>query len=69
MPGMNGIEVCRQIKANPLTAATPVIIMTGKLPRAEWEQLRAQGADGFMQKPFSVKQLLDLMDELTPQQP
>ena len=65
MPGMNGMEICRHIKQNPRTADTPVILMTGALTRADCQQTLAQGVDGFLQKPFSVKQLLDLMNAVT----
>lgn len=65
MPGMNGVEICRRVKQNPRTAGTPVILMTGALTRADCQQTLAQGVDGFLQKPFSVKQLLDLMNAVT----
>ncbi len=65
MPGMNGMEICRRIKQNPRTAGTPVILMTGALTRVDCQKTLAQGVDGFLQKPFSVKQLLDLMNAVT----
>jgi two-component system phosphate regulon response regulator PhoB len=61
LPGMSGVEFCRQIKKNPRTASTPVILMTGALTRADCQQTLAEGVDGFLQKPFSIKQLLDVM--------
>lgn len=65
MPDINGVEICRRIKQNPLTANTPVILMTGALTRADCQQTLAQGVDGFLQKPFSVKQLLDLINAVS----
>jgi len=65
MPGINGMEICRRVKQNPRTAHIPVILMTGALTRTDCQQTLAQGVDGFLQKPFSVKQLLDLMNAVT----
>jgi CheY-like chemotaxis protein len=53
MPGPDGIEVCRALKADPRTAAAPVIILTA-------------GADAFVAKPFSPAALLALVQGLLP---
>jgi adenylate cyclase len=52
MPGIDGFEVCRRIKANPKTAALPVIFLTGRGDGAsEVEGLNAGGVD-YITKPF-----------------
>jgi PAS domain S-box-containing protein/putative nucleotidyltransferase with HDIG domain len=52
MPEMNGFDLCRQLRANPLLAEVPIILLTG-LANSEYyvEGLRA-GADDFISKPF-----------------
>jgi PAS domain S-box-containing protein/putative nucleotidyltransferase with HDIG domain len=58
MPGMNGIEMCRRLKADPRTAPTHVILVTGHLVTSA---LRAQGlaagADDFINKPIDNVEL------------
>ncbi len=58
MPGMNGYEVCRAIKANPATRFVPVVMLTA-LDRDE-EKVKAveAGADDFITKPFNSILLL-----------
>jgi two-component system sensor histidine kinase/response regulator len=51
LPGLDGIEICRQIKNNPNTRFLPVILVTGMSARARrLDGLRA-GADDFLEKP------------------
>jgi len=50
MPGINGFELCRQLRANPHTAHTPVIVFSAlSTARAQREALAA-GADLFLSK-------------------
>ena len=51
MPGMDGFEVCRQIKRDPVIRDTKVVVMTARLRDAE-SRAMAAGADGFLSKPF-----------------
>lgn len=57
MPELNGFELCRQIRAHPLLAEVPIILLTG-LANSEYylEGLRA-GADDFISKPFDTIKL------------
>jgi DNA-binding NarL/FixJ family response regulator len=57
MPGMDGIEVCRQIRNAPSTRLLPVIMITAG---GDQEKVRAleSGADDFVQKPFNQAELL-----------
>jgi len=64
LAGINGGELCHQVKTHPLTSHIPVIMLSG-YPRV-LESLGSYGADIFIAKPFdlehlisSVKQLLD----------
>jgi len=53
MPGMNGHEVCRQLKANPATAAIPVIFITGQNDEKDEVLGLELGAADFISKPFN----------------
>ena len=48
LPGMDGREVLRRLRANPETASIPVLLLTGLEPEEE------TGADGIVHKPFSL---------------
>jgi putative two-component system response regulator len=58
MPGINGFEVCRRIKASPETRLTPVVLITG-LSQAE-DRIKGinAGADDFLSKPIDMNELL-----------
>ncbi len=52
MPGLDGYETCRRLKADPRTAATPVVFLTAKTQRDERERAMAVGAAACLTKPF-----------------
>jgi two-component system cell cycle response regulator len=51
MPGMDGYEVCRRLKANPLTSSTAVVMITALVDPAERVRGLEAGADDFLSKP------------------
>jgi putative two-component system response regulator len=53
MPGMDGLEVCRRLKSDPLTADIPVIFLTAKTEVEDEEQGFAVGAVDYITKPIS----------------
>lgn len=55
MPGMDGYEVCRRLKADPLTAGIPVIFVTAHNDDASEERGLDAGAVDFISKPINVK--------------
>ena len=57
MPGLNGYEVCRQIRATPATSFLPVIMITASGAEQKLKSIEA-GADDFVQKPFDQSELL-----------
>ncbi|EEF79149.1 response regulator transcription factor [Methylophaga thiooxydans] len=60
MPGkIDGIEVCRQIKSNPATAATKVILLSAKGQKKDIQAGDDAGADAYFIKPFSPTSLLE----------
>jgi CheY-like chemotaxis protein len=52
MPGLNGYETCRRLKATPATAHIPVVFLTAKTGRAERQRALDVGALGCLTKPF-----------------
>jgi DNA-binding response OmpR family regulator len=58
MPGMNGIEVARQLKANAATRAIPLIFLTGQGAEPDIVAGLELGADDYLTKPFSYSVLV-----------
>jgi ActR/RegA family two-component response regulator len=58
MPGMNGYEVCEQLRANALTADTPIIFLSSHSSLRERLQGYDAGADDYLVKPFEPESLL-----------
>jgi putative two-component system response regulator len=58
MPGMDGFEVCRRIKATPETRLTPVVLITGLSATEDRIKGINAGADDFLSKPIDVNELL-----------
>jgi PAS domain S-box-containing protein len=57
MPGMNGIDLLKEIKSNKATAAIPVIFITAGVDEESRMELEELEADDFLVKPFSAKEL------------
>jgi DNA-binding response OmpR family regulator len=57
MPAMDGTETLAALRAQPATAATPVIFLTAKTIEVEVERMRALGAAGVLIKPFDPRTL------------
>ena len=58
MPGLEGFEVCRRLKANPATVFIPVVILTALKGTQERIKGAAAGADDFLSKPFDHVELI-----------
>jgi len=58
MPGINGFEVCRRIKATPETRLTPVVLITGLSATEDRIEGINAGADDFLSKPIDINELL-----------
>jgi two-component system, cell cycle response regulator len=61
MPGLDGLEVCRRIKADDATADIPVILLTAHGGPEDREAGVAAGCDAYLTKPFSPLQLIGLI--------
>jgi two-component system alkaline phosphatase synthesis response regulator PhoP len=58
LPGINGIEVCKTLKSNPLTRELPVIMLTAKGEEVDIIKGFECGADDYVTKPFNLKVLM-----------
>ena len=58
LPDLPGTEVCRQVRASPRTQAVPVIMLTARSDEVDRVVGFELGADDFVIKPFSVRELL-----------
>jgi two-component system cell cycle response regulator DivK len=58
LPGIDGYEATRQIKAKPALRATPLIVVTSYALSGDDAKAFAAGADGYVSKPFSPRALL-----------
>jgi len=58
LPGIDGLEVCKQLKSNPKTENIPVIMLTAKGEESDVVVGLEMGADDYITKPFSPKVLV-----------
>lgn len=58
LPGMSGIELCRRLRREPATRRTPIIMLTAKASESDRVSGLDLGADDYITKPFSVRELL-----------
>jgi DNA-binding response OmpR family regulator len=58
LPGMDGFEVCRQLRGDPATSSTPVIMLTARIDESDRVAGLDLGADDYITKPFSPKEAL-----------
>ncbi len=58
LPGLTGFEVCKLLKSDPRTGAIPIIMLTAKAQEGERVQGLELGADDYMTKPFSPRELV-----------
>jgi CheY-like chemotaxis protein len=62
MPKLTGFEVLQNIRQEPSTADTPVILLTSLSSRADMRKGMSQGADDYITKPFQPQELIDAVD-------
>jgi len=64
MPGIDGLEVTRRLKADAATKAIPVILVSARTGMEDIDAGRAAGADEYVKKPFDPDDLVDLLERL-----
>lgn len=69
MPGeIDGLEVCRRIKSDPVRAGTAVIMLTARGQQSDIDAGKDAGADAYLVKPFSPLELLDTVGRFAEKQ-
>lgn len=58
LPGMDGLEATRMLKADPATAAIQVVALTAFAMKGEEDRIRAAGCDGYIAKPIDYRHFL-----------
>jgi putative two-component system response regulator len=58
LPGLNGLEVCRRLRADPRTVALPIILVTGQTSSRDVVAGLDAGADDFVRKPYDEAELM-----------
>ncbi len=64
LPGMSGIEICRRLRQEGGTKHTPIIIVTAKCTEADIAAGAAVGANCYITKPFSVRDVVERVRSL-----
>jgi DNA-binding response OmpR family regulator len=64
LPNRSGFDILRDLRANPETAALPVLMLTAKGQKKDRELAESYGVSHFMTKPFSNREILDRVREL-----
>jgi CheY-like chemotaxis protein len=63
MPGLNGWEATRRLKADPDTRHVPIVALTAQAMAGDSEQALAAGCDGYVTKPIDLRSFVALLRE------
>jgi two-component system phosphate regulon response regulator PhoB len=63
MPEISGIEICRQLKADPELSSIPVFMLTAKGQEEDEKKGMKTGANRYITKPFSPKALVEIIEK------
>jgi two-component system, OmpR family, phosphate regulon response regulator PhoB len=64
MPGLSGIDVCRMLRADPGTSGMLIIMLTARVQEQDVEGGFSAGADDYVTKPFSPRELVSRIQAL-----
>lgn len=62
MPGMSGYDVCRALRSHDATSDVPILLLTAKGQEADIQRGFDAGADDYIVKPFSPRELLSRVE-------
>ncbi len=66
LPVLDGYEATRLLKANPDFAATPIVAVTAHARVVDQEHALEAGCDAYISKPYSIRQLFELIEQFLP---
>jgi len=64
LPGINGIDAFKQLRADAKTARIPVVALTASVTPTDRSAITAAGFDAFVSKPINLKEFLDTVKRL-----
>jgi CheY-like chemotaxis protein len=64
LPRFNGYEVCGYIKSDPTTSHIKILMLSGMAQNSDRQKAKEANADGFINKPFISKELLEKIESL-----
>jgi len=64
LPGVNGLEVCRSVRASAALGETRILMLTARGRESEVQRGLVQGADAYMTKPFATRELVRTVRQL-----
>ena len=67
LPKMSGLDATRMLKADPRTSGIPIIVITSFALSGDREKAAVAGADNYLAKPYSPRELLALVRQYLPE--
>ena len=67
LPKMSGLHATRQLRADAKTAAIPIVVITSFALSGDAEKAKAAGASAYLAKPYSPRELLQMIRNLVPE--
>ena len=67
LPKLSGLDATRQLRADSKTAAIPIVVITSFALSGDAEKAKAAGASAYVAKPFSPRELLQMIRNLVPE--
>ena len=67
LPKLSGLEATRRLRADAKTAAIPIVVITSFALSGDAEKAKAAGASAYLAKPYSPRELLQLIRNLVPE--
>jgi two-component system cell cycle response regulator DivK len=67
LPKMSGLDATRQLRADPATADTPIIVITSFALAGDEDKAKEAGATAYLAKPYSPRELLEKIRQLAPE--
>ena len=67
LPKLSGLEATRRLRADPKTAQIPIIVITSFALSGDSEKAKDAGASAYLAKPYSPRELLQMIRKLVPE--